>query len=1056
MRKTSFTLALVLLLVFTSYAYAPWWNSNWDKKAAIQLPAQDLQNGTTIEVHWTSIDAQADLDDVRIIDDNHNAELPRTCYGTPTDGNCSFRLHWHLDASDAGQDTTYYVYYDNAGATAPTDGNSADTNVCGWETFETCTYSTAGGSAETTQKQFGDRSYMLDEGEDLFFTGGLGARADDLNYTVWMYADVNDYRESFQLWDGADEVCNIWADTDGTWKIYDSGVYSTGVEYTVDTWYNIHIKRGTVGDDCNYTIYNAAGGVELTVSRNYAVSNGTIASVRYRSMSGGTGANSKSYWDNTYYGLPVSATGLGTEELYTATEGYDFNFWRADGYDPATQEFPLFTYVGDGNITMDFNVYNIDNNRLNLDINYGLSDSQGTGTAIITDLNLTSAVCSDQIWNDGPSSCSWDFNIFAVADGNYYLLFDLNGGGTGSVWPSFFEVSSKTLGISSPEITIRFTDENTHVPLLGLSVYASGTTYTTDQNGEVDIDLGGITGITDIYAWEDNNYGTRHFEFDINATATIDINASMVGDVNGIDINFEFYDTDAETVLTDTLIYAYNTDENFAGIRYTNSSGRTDFFLQPDMNYYFVAVKSGGGTVRYDPVLVTVQIPKDEDTLANITPFDVDISRLASRKFDNETAVVQTSIFSNTLRHYVFDFNATSDYYTRIYEVRVRGNPTTHSLQAYLTKIAHSGDFIFNVVDSTTLQPLSDIRIVVERTIPGEGTVEVDSITTDDTGKATISLLLGVEYETYFYYNEELVHSATIRPTAASLYYQVSLDISELVIVPVVLGWLDVNVSPTTTYMPVNSDGSADINLSITLTNKTVEWIQVRVLDTNNCLFDENTFGGTWNDANTIEYHVDLNNNGPSNLFNGLDCNFDTRFSLYVTIDVNSTDGNVFAATSIHWLLTQDFQWGLMYRLGLLADQINPPGSRLVTSFLAAFITILAVGSIAVAGVHNPVILTFLTCAIIALFVFPFGWIDLLPAAFIIFISFMFLAPEYLGEIYTRMIDSLSKVFSRMEHFEWLLRCKTPDEIIAFYSYLEAKNKIMKMLDIEDVRSVYL
>jgi glucosyl-3-phosphoglycerate synthase len=73
-----------------------------------------------------------------------------------------------------------------------------------------------------------------------------------------------------------------------------------------------------------------------------------------------------------------------------------------------------------------------------------------------------------------------------------------------------------------------------------------------------------------------------------------------------------------------------------------------------------------------------------------------------------------------------------------------------------------------------------------------------------------------------------------------------------------------------------------------------------------------------------------------------------------------------------------------------------------------------------------------------------------------IHIAFMFLAPEYLGEIYRKIVDSLSKVFARMEHFEWLLRCKNPDEIIAFLSYLESKNKIMKMLNIENIQDVLL
>jgi len=82
--------------------------------------------------------------------------------------------------------------------------------------------------------------------------------------------------------------------------------------------------------------------------------------------------------------------------------------------------------------------------------------------------------------------------------------------------------------------------------------------------------------------------------------------------------------------------------------------------------------------------------------------------------------------------------------------------------------------------------------------------------------------------------------------------------------------------------------------------------------------------------------------------------------------------------------------------------------------------------------------------------------VDLEPGEKPSHIVFCFLAPEYLGAIYAKIIDSLSKIFSRIEHFEWLLKCRTPEQIIAFISYLEAKNKIMKMLDIEDVRNVRL
>jgi glucosyl-3-phosphoglycerate synthase len=85
------------------------------------------------------------------------------------------------------------------------------------------------------------------------------------------------------------------------------------------------------------------------------------------------------------------------------------------------------------------------------------------------------------------------------------------------------------------------------------------------------------------------------------------------------------------------------------------------------------------------------------------------------------------------------------------------------------------------------------------------------------------------------------------------------------------------------------------------------------------------------------------------------------------------------------------------------------------------------------------------------------GGIDMkLPDKLSINIAFMFLAPEYLGEIYKKMVESLSRIFSHMEHFEWLLRCKTADEIIAFISYLEAKNKIINMLNVDDSKKVII
>lgn len=146
----------------------------------------------------------------------------------------------------------------------------------------------------------------------------------------------------------------------------------------------------------------------------------------------------------------------------------DVNVWQAIQDDvnyPFAGGIP--TWFGDDNITIDFNVFDADNNRLTVDINYNAEAVRGIpGIPIITDLNLADGVCSDQDWADSPSLCKWDWNGL-VADGNYYIIIEIDDGIS-----TDYNISDSNIGIDATAPTTSWdgnhntwqnTDANVHL-----------------------------------------------------------------------------------------------------------------------------------------------------------------------------------------------------------------------------------------------------------------------------------------------------------------------------------------------------------------------------------------------------------------------------------------------------------------------------------------------------------------------------------------------------------------------------------------------------------------
>ena len=118
----------------------------------------------------------------------------------------------------------------------------------------------------------------------------------------------------------------------------------------------------------------------------------------------------------------------------------DANFWKIDGYD-VNSGAPFFP--DDSNITLTFTIFDVENDRVTVDIRYSTQKSAGSGTLLVDDLNLDADICTDIDWDDVASVCEWDWDPTGVADSNYFILFNFASGGDNNVLnsPTAFSVS---------------------------------------------------------------------------------------------------------------------------------------------------------------------------------------------------------------------------------------------------------------------------------------------------------------------------------------------------------------------------------------------------------------------------------------------------------------------------------------------------------------------------------------------------------------------------------------------------------------------------------------
>lgn len=114
---------------------------------------------------------------------------------------------------------------------------------------------------------------------------------------------------------------------------------------------------------------------------------------------------------------------------------------------PDTSSLPTFSFNANGNLTIELEVFDAENNSLTADLNYSSSKTQGTGKTIVSNKALDSSVCAGQDFNK-VTICNIDFDISSnnVSDGTYYILLKISDGTIASFDSSFNSFTIKNAG----------------------------------------------------------------------------------------------------------------------------------------------------------------------------------------------------------------------------------------------------------------------------------------------------------------------------------------------------------------------------------------------------------------------------------------------------------------------------------------------------------------------------------------------------------------------------------------------------------------------------------
>ncbi len=601
-----------------------------DGNLTIDFNVQDFDtNGLLVDLNYSTSNLQGT--GTVIVNDLNLSTLPSSgawnCQDTNFEDSTQCSIDWNISAITDGN--YYILLYINDGA--ETNFNASDNNFMVDNTKPSTSWD---GNNNAWQK--------TDANIHLTCSDGNGSGCNTTKYRLDTDSNTG---VSMGNWQEFDQ--NILISSDGNWAIdFNSTDNSENIGDT-NTFYvlvdktapNVSISspsNGALINSTTVTLVYSGTDANSGILRYWVradstawINNGTNTSYDFTGQSNGPHSYSVIATDNADNNSSTASVSV------TVDLNADVNIARIDG-NPDNLPLPAFSYYRDGNLTIDVNIQDADSNNLLLDLNYSASSTRGTGTVIVNNLDIN-RLPTTGAWNcadtnfQNITTCSIDWNIASISDGNYFILATLD-----DIFTLKFNTSDNNFMVDNTKPSTTWdgnhnswqkTDANIHLTCSdGAGSGCATTKYRLDTDPSATIDYG---------AWQD--YGTNIL-ITSDGSWAIDFNSTdNVGNIGNTNTFYVLVDKTAPsasitspspgaTITSSTVTLVYSGSDANAGIlRYwvqadssawINNGTNTSYDFTGQSNgshtYAVIATDNADNNSSMAQVIVTVNVPSGD------------------------------------------------------------------------------------------------------------------------------------------------------------------------------------------------------------------------------------------------------------------------------------------------------------------------------------------------------------------------------------------------------------------------------------------------------------
>lgn len=931
----------------------PWWSANYEKRKQITVTNNDSSNAldtntlVTFNFNTTSTNLQdtTDCNDMRVVSEVSGTEVEvfrsiNKCNDSNT--TVGFVLDQNIAAS--GTDDNYWVYYSYA---SPGSYNLEPTHIyedfyAGNKTGGTFNWTPCIGADVNADQLMGIQSgspygcFITADGVD----GNL--------MTPWLQ-DINarvTYRARTM---GADR--HYWhIGIDGHSNSENNDFQIAQSETSGNQ--NLILKKGGVSDT---TTIVGANQTDAMQTRTAIKNNNDFALYTDTTLVDADVVNLSVYWGGSSF------------DRIQLRQYHASNYSMIDDI----KVYPGINPIGTAEPTVSLGV---ETGQI-LAANFTYSAAGATDHNIIYDFNDTSEDYNADYTID---TWSWDVNGVefstnqdtnrSLSVGDFNICLDVNSHDNGN---NHFDQHCEVVSVTGGHVRMQFVDENTAATLTTASATFNSTTYDANADGFIFIDLSDIDLGTYILSASDSTHSARTFVFDLNFISRFDLNVALLQTTKGRNTGFQFYGTDETTLLGDANVSVKNlTIDKY--VHYNNKadgSGKATFFINPeDANYQFEIVDNTG-TYTYKTAILAIKQPKDEESKAVISDYNLAISGLKQESYDLVSADKNLYIYANTQSYYTVTVGAT-DYYERKFDIQLKGDTNIYELQPFLAATVDSVSTTISTISSYDLTPIANVEVRIYKYLADEGRVLVETVTTDYKGEAFISGITNDTYEFEVYYNDELIYEPDITVTSTTITIMFN-PLAEVV--------YDIPAQPSVFFDPHGGKlrpGVSNLQQVVSIEYGTITSIRIYVIewgDTGNILrelYDENFTTGietgytnTITTASLVTAGWDFNNN------------------IEISVSIGLSDGNKFDSNTTYYGYSgervQDVGWqmltvGIKTEVGCEAD-----GECGILIWIAVLLSAVGTGAIiASTPLRDPIGGIIIAFAFLGFFVF-IGWVPI-------------------------------------------------------------------------------